>query len=153
MAILQYIKDNLLIISTLITSVGIIAGFVYKLFKRLLKKELEPFIDMIKEQDKKREEQHEETMQLIAEVRKEIAEVRKENDMGIIDALISRIDAFDMLCRTDINFDIIQLHQYDNIFIDIQKWNDYHIKYPELNGKLDVAIENIKEHYKKAKFK
>ena len=145
MAILQYIKDNLLIISTLITSIGIIAGFVYKLFQRLLKKELEPFIDMIKEQDRKREEQHKETMQLIAEV-------RKENDMGIIDALISRIDAFDMLCRTDINFDIIQLHQYDNIFIDIQKWNDYHIKYPELNGKLDVAIENIKEHYKKAKF-
>ena len=134
--------------------------FFYKLIQRLIKKgqekqleqfkkelatQLAPFNERMDKIDRDRKEQHEETMQLIAKV-------RKENDMGIIDALISRIDAFDMLCRTDINFDIIQLHQYDNIFIDIQKWNDYHIKYPELNGKLDVAIENIKEHYKKAKF-
>ena len=52
----------------------------------------------------------------------------------------------------DVNNDAIKLHQYKTYYKDEDKWTMYHKKYPELNGKLDVAIENIKEHYKKAKF-
>ncbi len=146
MAILQYIKDNLLTISTLITSGGIIAGFVYRLFKRLLKKELEPFIDMIKEQDKKREEQHKETMQ-------QIAEIKKENDFNNIDVIRNRMSSVGMLCRLDLTNNTIEQDQYRNFFKDETKWRYYHTLYPELNGEMDEVIKYVHKHYENANFK
>lgn len=66
-----------------------------------------------------------------------------------ISTIRSRIVAFDSLVRTE---EKIQQHHYKVIFADIDKWVEYHELYPELNGMIDVAIENIKESYKNAKF-
>lgn len=38
--------------------------------------------------------------------------------------------------------------QFKVIFKDIDKWNSYHSKYPDLNGIVNVSIEIIKEAYK-----
>lgn len=134
----NWLKIGVSIVSSII--------FFYKLFQRLLRKELAPFNDRMDKIDEDRKKQHEETLI-------KIAEVKKDNDYGNIDNIRSRICAFDMLCRTDVNNDIIQLHQYNSIFLDINKWKEYHKLYPELNGVINVAIENINEHYKNAKFK
>lgn len=139
------IKNVMVILSTMITSGGIIAVFVYNLFKSLLKKELEPFTKKIEEQDEKRKEQHEETMQQIADLTRIV-------DFNDIDAVRNRIVAFENLCRLDVNNDSIKLHQYKTYFKDHDKWVDYHKKYKELNGEINTAIESINEHYKKAKF-
>lgn len=73
-------------------------------------------------------------------------------DMNDIATVRNRICAFDNLCRMDINNDSIKRHQYATVFKDIDRWNRYHIKYPKLNGEIKTAIENIEEHFKKAKF-
>lgn len=39
--------------------------------------------------------------------------------------------------------------QFNCIFKDIDKWVEYHNKYPNLNGIVNVSIEIIKEVYKK----
>lgn len=39
--------------------------------------------------------------------------------------------------------------QWENLYCDITKWNDYHKTYENLNGFLKVTIENIDEYYKK----
>lgn len=146
MAILQYIKDNLLTISTLITSCGIIAGFVYKLFKRLLKKELEPFIDMIKEQEKQRKSQHEETMQMIAEL-------TEKTDFIDIKAIRNRMSSMGMLCRLDLTNNSIKMDQYKNYFKDEDDWKKYHKTYPFLNGEMDENIKLVHKHFENANFK
>ena len=89
--------------------------------------------------------QHEETLQKIAD----LEEITDNND---IDTVRNRIVAFDQLCRLDVNYDSIKKYQYDTVYKDTDKWEQYHIKYPNLNGEIDMAIENINEHFKKAKF-
>lgn len=66
-----------------------------------------------------------------------------------IDAIRNRILSYDALIRKG---EHLKRYQYKSIFIDIDKWVKYHKKYPDLNGMIDVAIENIKEAYKKEKF-
>lgn len=70
-------------------------------------------------------------------------------DMNDIDVVRSRILTNELLLRKGEHF---SQHQYDCLFKDIDKWNMYHQKYPELNGIIKVAIENIYEHYKTEKF-
>lgn len=66
-----------------------------------------------------------------------------------IDAIRNRILSYDALIRKG---EHLKQYQYKSIFCDIDKWVQFHKKYPELNGMIDVAIENIKEAYKREKF-
>lgn len=70
-------------------------------------------------------------------------------DMNDIDTIRNRILANETLIRKG---EHLKMYQYKSIFKDIDKWRRYHIKYPELNGIIDVAIENITEAYKNEKF-
>ena len=142
---LGQIQTIFVFIATSITSGGIIVAFALKIGKKILDKTLEPFNKKIDELDKGRKEQHEETL-------KKIAELKLNIDTNDIDTVRNRICAFDNLCRLDTNYDGIKLHQYKTYFKDKDKWEHYHELYPELNGEINVAIENINEHYKKAKF-
>lgn len=66
-----------------------------------------------------------------------------------IDTIRNRILSYDALIRRG---EHLKEYQYKSCFCDIDKWRDFHLKYPQLNGMIDVAIENIKEAYKKEKF-
>ena len=90
-------------------------------------------------------EQHKETLTKISDLEKIV-------DNNDIDVVRNRIVAFENLCRLDANNDTIKKYQYDTAYKDITKWKEYHKKYPSLNGEIDIAIDNINEHYKTAKF-
>lgn len=66
-----------------------------------------------------------------------------------IDTIRNRILSYDALIRKG---EHLKLYQYKAIFKDIDLWISYHSKYVDLNGMIDVAIQNIKEAYKKEKF-
>lgn len=70
-------------------------------------------------------------------------------DMNDVDTIRNRILANETLIRKG---EHLKLYQYQSIFKDIDKWRAYHEDYPELNGMIDVAIDNIIEAYKKEKF-
>ena len=142
---LGQLQAFLVFIASFITSGGIIMAFALKIGKKILDKSLEPFNEKIEKMDKLRIEQHKETMTKINDLEKIV-------DQNDIDALRNRIVAFDNLCRLDTNNDSIKKYQYDTAYKDIDKWADYHDKYPSLNGEINMAIENINEHYKHAKF-
>lgn len=139
------IQEIITNMATIITSGGVILAFALKIGKGILNQSLQPFNDKIDKMDKLRIEQHKETMTKI----KDLENIVDYND---IDAVRNRIVAFDQLCRLDVNNDSIKKYQYDTAYKDVTKWKEYHKKYPELNGEIDMAIENINEHYKKAKF-
>lgn len=86
------------------------------------------------------------------EIKKMIKDLSKRVDCNDIDVVRRSISSFDQVCRLDEKHDSIPLHSYNTAFIDIDKWAKYHKKYSELNGEINAAVENIKEHYKKAKF-
>ena len=79
----------------------------------------------------------------------EVKELKITTDMNDIDAVRSRIISNDMLIRKG---EHLTLYQYNSIFKDITKWKNYHNDYPELNGMINAAIENIESAYKKEKF-
>ena len=139
------IQTILTFIATFITSGGIILAVALKIGKKILDKSLEPFNKKIDLMDENRKEQHKETLTKIAELERIV-------DFNDIDTLRNRIVAFDNLCRLDICFNSIKKYQYDTAYKDVDKWKSYHVKYPSLNGEIDMAIDNINEHYKKAKF-
>ena len=66
-----------------------------------------------------------------------------------IDTIRNRILECDSAIRKG---EHLKQYQYKAIFLDIGLWKSYHDKYKELNGMIDVAIENIKESYKNEKF-
>lgn len=142
---LGQIQTIVIFIATFITSSGVIMGVALKIGKKVLDKSLEPFNKRMEEMDKLRIEQHKETIKLIEEV-------KVENDMNNVDSIRNRLVAFEQLCRLDVNNDTIKKWQYDNAFKDEDKWHEYHEKYPHINGIIDMAIENIHEHYRHAKF-
>jgi len=142
---MENIQEIITNMATIITSGGVILAFALKIGKGILNQSLQPFNDKIDKMDKLRIEQHKETMTKINDLEKIV-------DQNDIDALRNRIVAFDNLCRLDVNNDSIKKYQYDTAYKDIDKWADYHKKYPSLNGEINIAIENINEHYKKAKF-
>lgn len=88
----------------------------------------------------------------INEISKKIDKLEKIVDQNDIDTIRSRIVAFDNLVRLDIAHNQICRYQYNAIFKDITKWKNYHKKYPQLNGEIDAAIDNIEESFKKANF-
>lgn len=88
----------------------------------------------------------------INEIGKKIDNLEKTVDQNDIDTIRSRIVAFDNLVRIDLAHNQICRYQYNAIFKDITKWRGYHQKYPELNGEIDAAIDNIEESFKKAIF-
>ena len=139
------IQEIITNMATIITSGGVILAFALKIGKRILNKSLEPFNEKIDKMDKLRVEQHNETLTKINDLEK----IVDYNDIAVVR---NRIVAFEQLCRLDENNDSIKKYQYDNAYKDIDKWEDYHKKYPRLNGIIDMAIDNINEHYKSAKF-
>lgn len=88
----------------------------------------------------------------ITEIGRKIDKLEKTVDQNDIDTIRSRIVAFDNLVRLDMAHNQICRYQYNAIFKDITKWRGYHKKYPELNGEIDAAIDNIEDSFKKAKF-
>lgn len=106
-----------------------------------VKKDFEDKMEANKKEDITR---HQETLDKLTELEKTV-------DWNDIDVVRSRIVAFENLCRIDKKYTDIKEHQYKTIFKDIDKWVLYHKKYKNLNGEIDVAIESIKEHYKKYK--
>ena len=108
-----------------------------------VKKEFGTTIENNKKEDIAR---HQETLDKIAELTKTV-------DWNDIDTVRNRIVAFDNLCRLDKKFTSIKEYQYKTYFKDEDKWKSYHEKYENLNGEIDLAIENIREHYKNYKKK
>lgn len=132
------INNILVLIASIISSSGVICGLALAIGRVILKRTLEPFNKRIDE--------------TIENNNKRFNELTKQVDFNDIDTVRARISAFDQLCRLDKNYKSIQQHQYNTVFKDIDKWAMYHRKYPELNGEINAAIENINEHYKKAIF-
>ncbi len=132
------ISNNIQFWATLISSSGVVCGLALAIGRIILKRTLEPFNARIDE--------------TISNNNKRFDELTKIVDNNDIDAVRSRIVAFENLCRMDRNFNTLKKHQFKTIFKDIDKWKAYHIKYPELNGEIDIAIESIQEHYKKEIF-
>jgi len=132
------INNFLVLIASIISSSGVICGLALSIGRIILKRTLEPFNKRIDE--------------TIENNNKRFNELTKQVDFNDIDTVRARISAFDQLCRLDKNYKTIQQHQYNTVFKDIDKWAMYHRKYPELNGEINAAIENINEHYKKAIF-
>lgn len=88
----------------------------------------------------------------LEDVKKDIKQLKIEADYREIGTLRNRISSFDALCRLDVNHNQLEKHQYITAFKDIDKWDKYHETYKDLNGELRMAIENIQNHYKEAKF-
>jgi len=139
------ISNNIQFWATLITSISVLFGFALAIGRIILKKALEPFNARINETIENNNKNHNET-------KTQIDELTRIVDNNDIDAVRSRIVAFENLCRMDKNFNTLKRHQFKTIFKDIDKWRAYHIKYPQLNGEIDIAIESINEHYKKEIF-
>lgn len=130
------------VITTSITTIGTI---VIAIFTYLTNHKVEKMNKVKGDLQQEIKKQHEETLLKIGELEKIV-------DNNDIDTVRSRIVAFENLCRMDKNFNTLKRHQFKTIFKDIDKWKAYHIKYPELNGEIDIAIESIQEHYKKEIF-
>lgn len=88
----------------------------------------------------------------LKDIRNELNQVKRDGDYREIGALRSRISSFDLLVRKDKNLDTLERHQYITALKDIDKWDNYHKIYKDLNGELKLAIENIRDCYKRATF-
>ena len=157
------IQNLMVFVASMITTGGVIGGFIYRLINKkqkeqqeLLKLEiqelLEPFNNKIDETKENNNKRFDEINKKFEELKKQYEELLLTTDKNDIDAVRSRISAFAQVCKLDVNYDKTPLHSYNTAFKDIDKWARYHKKYPELNGEINSAIEIIKEHYKKAKF-
>lgn len=67
-------------------------------------------------------------------------------DNNDIDTVRSRILANDKLLAMG---EIFKEDEWNSLYKDIEKWNKYHEKYPNLNGIIRLTIEHIEECYKK----
>lgn len=79
---------------------------------------------------------------------KKLDDLQKTVDSNDIDVVRNRIIANEGMLKGGMKF---ERHQWESLYKDIDKWNNYHEKYPDLNGIIKVAIENIDEFYKKQK--
>ena len=129
----------------IIAIIQVIGTIAVAIFTYLANHKMQKISDIKEELRKELKAQHEETLQ-------KIAELENTTDSNDIDTVRSRIVAFENLCRMDKNYNTLKRHQFDTIFKDVDKWAKYHEKYPNLNGEIDVAIESIKEHFKKEIF-
>lgn len=118
----------------------IVAAFTY-----LTNHKIEKIKDIRESVDSKLNENKQEILNRIDDLEKIV-------DQNDIDVVRNRIVSFENLCRLDKEHNGIRKYQYETAFKDVTKWKIYHEKYPKLNGEIDVAIENIEEHYKQAIF-
>ena len=86
------------------------------------------------------------------DLKKDLKVLKIQVDKNDIRTIRHRISSFENLVRLDKDKNQLKMHQYTTAFKDIDKWNRYHLQYPELNGELKIAIKNIEEGYKNAKF-
>lgn len=114
-----------------------------KFFRGDLDKKMEELAENQKELNNTMEINHK-------DLRNKISEVRKKVDMNDIDTIRTRILDSESLLRKGEQF---TKTQWESLYKDIQKWNNYHKDYKDLNGFLKVAIENIDEMYKNAVYK
>ena len=89
----------------------------------------------------------------LTDMRKEIAEIKKEGDMRDIRTLRGRIANFGLLVRKDQDLDTLDKSQYIAYFKDRDKWVEYHKTYTNLNGELQATIEYVDDAYKRATFR
>lgn len=92
---------------------------------------------------------------------KDMQKTYQQNHKEIVDKLDSTNERIDMNDIADIRTRIASIatiikqggtiteDQFNCVFKDIDKWNEYHKKYPNLNGIVNVSIEIITEEYKK----
>ena len=80
----------------------------------------------------------------IDSVSSKVGELEEKVDMNDIDTIRNRIIANEALLRKG---EIFTEKQWENVYFDITKWQNYHETHKELNGFLKVVIENINEHY------
>lgn len=66
-------------------------------------------------------------------------------DNNDIDTVRSRILANDKLLAMGETF---REDEWNSLYKDIEKWNKYHEKYPDLNGIIKLTIEHIDKCYK-----
>lgn len=88
----------------------------------------------------------------LKDIKKELDNLKIQVDRNDIRTIRNRISNFENLVRLDAKKQQLKKHQYTTAFKDIDKWNRYHEKYPDLNGELKLAIENIEKAYKNANF-
>lgn len=131
--------------SIIIAVIQVVGTIAVAIFTYLTNHKIQKISDVKEELRTELKEQHKETLTKI----NDLEVIVDQND---IDTVRSRIVAFENLCRLNKDHKQIKKHQFDTIFKDIDKWKQYHVKYPYLNGEIDVAIENIKEDYKEAIF-
>lgn len=81
------------------------------------------------------------------EVVTKLNETNERIDMNDIADIRTRIASIATIIKTGGE---ITEDQFNCVFKDIDKWNKYHEKYPDLNGIVNVSIEIIKEAYKRS---
>lgn len=69
-------------------------------------------------------------------------------DWNDIDAVRNRIVGNDMLIKKG---EKLEYYQKQNALKDIDKWRKYHEIYKELNGEVNIAVDNIIDYCKKDK--
>ena len=137
----------------IIVSIPVLSTIIPSILTYLTNKKIRTLDNVKKEFETKMEANRQEDIARHQETLEKLAELDKKVDGNEIGVIRNRISSFENLCRLDENNNSIELHQYQNIFKDIDEWESFHDIYKNLNGELNIAIENIKEHYKNAKFK
>lgn len=89
------------------------------------------------------------TLDKIDEIEDKLNELEKQGDERDIGNIRARILANESLLRKGEHF---KRYQYESLYKDIDKWNEYHRKYPNLNGLLKNAIKYIDECYEDEAF-
>jgi len=135
----------------IIVSIPVLSTIVPSILTYLTNRKIRTLDNVKKEFETKMEANRQEDIARHQETLEKIAKLSETVDWNDIDTVRNRIVAFDNLCRLDKKFTSIKEYQYKTYFKDEDKWKMYHKKYPELNGEINMAIENIREHYKKYK--
>lgn len=86
---------------------------------------------------------------LESQTNKRLDELEKQGDERDIGNIRNRILANESLLRKGEHF---KRYQYESLYKDIDRWNEYHRKYPDLNGLLKNAIKFIDECYENETF-
>ena len=137
----------------IIVSIPVLSAIVPSILTYLTNRKIRTLDNVKKEFETKMETNRQEDIARHQETLDKIAELSETVDWNDINTVKNRIVAFDNLCRLDKKITSIETYQFKTYFGDEDKWKSYHKKYPELNGEIDLAIENIRNHYKKYKEK
>ena len=148
--ILTIINDNLLLILSIIVSLLAIIEKIKKPFKNGLKNMMREATGYIQEDVIMLSKENSRLNDNCDKIIDRLDMIETKTDMIDIANVRNRIVTFENLIR--IQKKEIKYHQYKAIFEDIKKWKDYHEKYPNLNGMLNIAIEMIEDSYKVANF-